>query len=142
MSSPFFTFFHLFWVKKWGHRKGVKRWPLWPKSQCNLLLIVSRAPWGTGVESELKYEGDSVRAVFWNCPKPYILEVYRISLDTSTANFWGFFWCEWESCIPTSIAKNTSVFYFLYGPPRRELLLWYSVRLTLVSPTTGLGVTL
>ena len=141
MSSPFFTFFNFFCIIKGPLRNGVKRGALvYTISVCNH-LIVSRAPWGTGVESELKYEGDSVRAVFWNCPKPYILEVYRISLDTSTAKMLGFFWCEWDYCIPTSIAKNT-MFFFLPSPFRRQLRLWYSVRLTLVPTTIVLTQTL
>ena len=28
----------------------------------------------------------------------------------------GFFWCEWESCIPTLIAKNTRFFLFYQVP--------------------------
>ena len=81
-------------------------------------LIVRRECWGTDSNSNIvyqmfyKYEHLSRWAVFWNCPKPYILEVYRISLDTSTAKFVGFFWCEWDYCIPTSIAKKYNVFFY------------------------------
>ena len=28
----------------------------------------------------------------------------------------GFFWCEWDYCIPTSIAKNTMFFLFYQVP--------------------------
>ena len=51
----------------------------------------------------------------------------------------GFFWCEWDYCIPTLIAKKYNVFFFILPSPfRRKLLLWYSVRLTLVPSTTDL----
>ena len=134
MSSPFFTFFNFFYIIKGPHRKGVKRgarctpyhvtinsWGEHPEGLKGVILPYTRHSFVSGNRGlcnlHLKYEGDSLRAVFWNCPKPYILEVYRISLDTSTAKFVGFFWCEWDYCIPTSIAKNYNEFFFINQVP-------------------------
>ena len=105
---------------------------------------MSRAPWGTGslTYASFKYEGDSVWAVFWNCPKPYILEVYRISLDTSTAKLWDSSDVIRIIVYLNRLPKTTMSFFYQPSSFRRELPLWYSVSSTLVSPTTGLTWTL
>ena len=37
---------------------------------------------------------------------------YKSSFFLFILKILGFFWCEWDSCIPTLIAKNTRFFLF------------------------------
>ena len=128
MSSPFFTFFNFFYIIKGPHRKGVKRgarctpyhvtinsWGEHPEGLKGVILPYTRHSFVSGNRGlcnlHLKYEGDSLRAVFWNCPKPYILEVYRISLDTSTAKLWGSSGVSGIIVYPHRLPKTTMSFF-------------------------------
>ena len=41
---------------------------------------------------------------------------YKSSFFLFILKILGFFWCEWDSCIPTLIAKNTRFFLFYQDP--------------------------
>ena len=41
---------------------------------------------------------------------------YKSSFFLFILKILGFFWCEWDSCIPTLIAKNTRFFLFYQVP--------------------------
>ena len=106
----------------------------------------TRRDWMTGAPLKvrlIKYAGFSLRAELWNCPTPFRLVcLTNLSWFLLRKN-WGFFWCEWDSCIPTSIAKNTSVFYFsILSSSKRVTSIYLSHIGHRIVPPQNLGVTL
>ena len=66
---------------------------------------------------------------FGTAPNPIHWCVYRISLDTYSAKFWGSSGVGEAFVLLSLVAKNYEiVFFILPSPSRRKLLLWYSYR--------------
>ena len=103
-------------------------------------IIMRRECWGTEVDIYLlKYEHLSLRAEFWNCPKPSTLVCVAYLSWYLLRKILGFFCCGRDFGLLSSVAKKYQV-SFLFYQVTFEVSYDYDTQtdMPLVSATTAL----